>query len=228
MTERTRSDLQNMVRKSRTFDNVTAVAILGLGVAFVGFTLNRRAESHLPSTFPKIAKQFVGRELKLPTSDSFHRRIKLPGDRTVLVLSGCNSCSITQESKLKVPGVRSDEVLVTADKSQRKLFEGASHSVIFDLDQPKLIPVEIYDVAPVRIILKRGKYLGWSVCFEETVRVDIARSNRVHRHHSDFGIDRVPHLGRCCFVGEREEGFRKSPSGVRRTDAISRAERCAI
>jgi hypothetical protein len=143
MTERTRSDLQNMVHKSRTFDNVTAVAILGLGVAFVGFTLNRQADSALPTTLSVIAKRAVGRELKLPEVDSFGRKIVNHQNRTLVVLAGCNSCSISMDSKVKNPHVQPGDVLITADGSQKSSMSAVRNPVILDLGEKKLIPGEL-------------------------------------------------------------------------------------
>lgn len=98
-----------------------------------------------------------GKRLSLPAKDHFGRSLPRTG-KTLIVLSGCNSCTVKPDGTMKVEFSDDALTFVTEDSSDVERFktkevQGARHRWLIVDSKRLLLPKDVYDVAPIRIVV---------------------------------------------------------------------------
>ncbi len=97
-----------------------------------------------------------GTQFKVPNSDLFGKSITRKHNRTIIVLPGCNSCSVSSDGGSKIPIIVPGAIYYTSDDADvdrlRKLTKGIDGFVVLD-SRRNLVNALAYDIAPVQFEL---------------------------------------------------------------------------
>lgn len=113
-----------------------------------------------PDSLELVLIDLPGQRIRLPRLDHFGMALPKIGNRTVVLLPGCNSCSVTPSGELKIPIGASEIIFIAHDSSELGHFKGikskneARSWLVLD-DKKKLAPSAAYDVAPIVLQLSQ-------------------------------------------------------------------------
>lgn len=137
---------------------ILAVFVIALSCtwAFPSFVSKLRA--HNPALLGDPLKVVVGSTVRLPNKDYFGNPIPRLRPLDVSVISGCNACTISEDSKFKLPIDVPSSIFITPDDSNLERFRqvqsatGKKLWLIVDTDRT-VVPRVLFDFSPAHIIV---------------------------------------------------------------------------